>query len=122
MIAGQPKVASDYIPGKWRIELSELTFQQKADQEAQKVFISQQEERFRQAYGREGIRYPRQCVFWGTTNRCDYLTDDLGNRRFLPVKTETINLAALRQNRDKLWAEAVHFYEQGERWWPCSIC
>ena len=117
MIAGQPKVASDYIPGKWRIELSELTFQHKADEEAQKVFISQQEERFRQAYGREGIRYPRQCVFWGTTNRSEYLTDDLGNRRFLPVKTETINLAALRQNRDKLWAEAVYFYKQGERWW-----
>ena len=67
------------------------------------------------------IRYPRQCVFWDTTNRSDYLTDDSGNRRFLPVKTETINIAALRQNRDKLWAEAVYFYKQGERWWLDGI-
>lgn len=65
----------------------------------------------------EEIRYPRQCVFWGTTNRSDYLSDDSGNRRFLPVKTEIIDIAALRQNRDKLWAEAVYFYKLGERWW-----
>ena len=96
------KDASDYVRGKWGIELSELAFQRKADEEAQKAFISRQEERFRPAYGREEIRYPRQCVFWGTTNRSDYLTDDSGNRRFLPVKTEIIDIAALRQNRDKL--------------------
>ncbi len=109
------KDASDYVRGKWEIELSELAFQRKADEEAQKAFISRQEERFRPAYGREEIRYPRQCVFWGTTNRSDYLTDDSGNRRFLPVKTEIISIAALRQNRDKLWAKAVYFYMQGER-------
>ena len=111
------KDASDYIRGKWGIELSELAFQRKADEEAQKAFISRQEERFRPAYGREEIRYPRQCVFWGTTNRSDYLSDDSGNRRFLPVKTEIIDIAALRKNRDKLWAEAVYFYLQGEKWW-----
>ena len=115
------KDASDYIRGKWGIELSELAFQRKADEEAQKAFISRQEERFRPAYGREEIRYPRQCVFWGTTNRSDYLTDDSGNRRFLPIRTETINIPALRTNRDKLWAEAVHCYSQGEKWWLDDI-
>ena len=53
------KDASDYVRGKWEIELSELAFQRKADEEAQKAFISRQEERFRPAYGREEIRYPR---------------------------------------------------------------
>ncbi len=115
------KDASDYVRGKWGIELSELAFQRKADEEAQKAFISRQEERFRPAYGREEIRYPRQCVFWGTTNRSDYLTDDSGNRRFLPIRTETINIPALRTNRDKLWAEAVHCYSQGEKWWLDDI-
>ena len=111
------KDASDYVRGKWGIELSELAFQRKADEEAQKAFLSLQEERLRTAYGREEIRYPKQCVFWGTTNRSDYLTDDSGNRRFLPVKTKIIGIAALRQIRDKLWAGAVYFYEQGERRW-----
>ena len=111
------KDASDYIRGKWGIELAELAFQRKADVEAQKAFISRQEERFRPAYGREEICYPRQCVFWGTTNRTDYLTDETGNRRFLPIKTGKIDLAGLREVRDKLWAEAVYNYHQGEKWW-----
>ena len=109
------KDASDYIRGKWGIELAELAFQRKADVEAQKAFISRQEERFRPAYGREEICYPRQCVFWGTTNRTDYLTDETGNRRFLPIKTGKIDLAGLREVRDKPWAEAVYNYQQGEK-------
>jgi len=96
---------------------AELAFQRKADVEAQKAFISRQEERFRPAYGREEICYPRQCVFWGTTNRTDYLTDETGNRRFLPIKTGKIDLAGLREVRDKLWTEAVYNYHQGEKWW-----
>ena len=103
------------------IELSELAFQRKADEEAQNAFISRQEERLRPAYGREEIRYPKQCVFWGTTNQSDYLTDDSGNRRFLPIRTERINIPALRTNRDKLWAEAIHCYSQGEKWWLDDI-
>ena len=58
------KDASDYIRGKWGIELAELAFQQKAEVETQKSFISRREERFRPAYGREEICYPRRCVFW----------------------------------------------------------
>ena len=65
---------------------------QKAEIEAQKAFISRQEERFRPAYGREEVCYPRRCVFWGTTNRTDYVKDDTGNRRFLPIKTTKVNI------------------------------
>ena len=78
------KDASDYLRGKWGIELAELAFQQ-AEVEAQKAFISRREERFRPAYGREEVCYPRRCVFWSTTNRNDYIKDDTGNRRFLPI-------------------------------------
>jgi predicted P-loop ATPase len=94
-----------------------MSFQSKADTEAQKAFISRQEERFRPAYAREEIIYPRPCVFWGTTNRDDYLKDETGNRRFLPIKTGNIDIAGLKANRDKLWAEAAYFYRQGANWW-----
>ena len=60
-------------------------------------------------------------VCLGHYKSVDYLTDDSGNRRFLPVKTEIIDVAALRQNRDKLWADAVYFCKQGERWWLDGI-
>tara|TARA_Y100000385_G_scaffold246077_1_gene265158 strand:- start:645 stop:2651 length:2007 start_codon:yes stop_codon:yes gene_type:complete len=111
------KDASDYIRGKWGVELAEMSFQKKSDIELQKAFISRQEERFRPVYAREEISYPRRCVFWGTTNRDDYLKDETGNRRFLPVKTDKIDIAGLKANRDALWAEAVHLYRQGEKWW-----
>lgn len=111
------KDASDYLRGKWGIELAELAFQRKADIEAQKAFISKNEERFRPAYGREEIFHPRTCVFWGTTNRSDYLKDDTGNRRFLPVRVTQVDIEGLKANRDKLWAEAVHYFKSGEKYW-----
>jgi len=94
-----------------------MSFQSKADIEQQKAFISRQEERYRPAYGREEITYARRCVFWGTTNRDDYLKDETGNRRFWPVKTSTINIEGLKAARDKLWAEAVYHYHNGFEWW-----
>ena len=111
------KDASDYLRGLWGIELAELSFLRKAIMEVQKAFISRREERFRPAYGREEIVYPRRCVFWGTTNRTDYIKDDTGNRRYLPIKTTKIDFEGLKASRDMLWAEAVYYYNQGEQYW-----
>jgi predicted P-loop ATPase len=111
------KDASDYLRGLWGIELAELSFQRKAEIEVQKAFISRREERFRPAYGREEILYPRRGVFWGTTNRTDYIKDDTGNRRFLPIRTAKIDVDGLKASRDMLWAEAVYYYNQGEQYW-----
>ena len=96
------KDASDYVKGKWAIELAEMSFQSKADIEQQKAFISRQEERYRPAYRREEVTYARRCVFWGTTNRDDYLKDETGNRRFWPIKTGEIDIEGLRAARDRL--------------------
>jgi len=111
------KDASDYVKGKWAIELAEMSFQSKADIEQQKAFISRQEERYRPAYRREEVTYARRCVFWGTTNRDDYLKDETGNRRFWPIKTGEVDIEGLNAARDRLWAEAVYHYRQGMEWW-----
>jgi predicted P-loop ATPase len=58
------------------------------------------------------------CVFVGTTNESEFLTDPTGARRFWPVRVTGLDREALRQDRDQLWAEALVAHEDGERWWP----
>lgn len=110
------KDASDHVRGKWIIEVGELSAMQKSEIELTKAFISRQEEKFRPAYNRKEITYKRSCVFIGTTNQDTYLRDETGNRRFWPVRVGKINLRALQQDRDLLWAEAVYWYKNGVKW------
>lgn len=56
--------------------------------EGVKNFISKTEDSYRPAYGRVTKNFPRQCIFIGTTNRDEFLKDDTGGRRFLPVKVK----------------------------------
>ena len=111
------KDAKDHTRGKWIIELPELTQFKRNEIETLKAFITRREEIFRPSYGRYEIRSPRQCVFAGTTNESEYLVDVTGNRRFWGVAIGEINLDALKQDRDQLWAEATHLHRAGERWY-----
>jgi hypothetical protein len=111
------KDASSYLRGKWCIELAELEYKRKTEIETIKAFISRTQEDYRPAFGREEIIQPRTCVFWGTTNKDDYLNDETGNRRFLPIKTNAIDLEGLRKSRDAIWGAAVSAYLSGEAYW-----
>lgn len=111
------KDASDYVRGLWGIELAELSNVTKAEVEHVKAFVTRTEERFRPAYGRNAIIYPRRCVFIGTTNRTDYLRDETGNRRFWPIKIHKLDVDQITADRDKIWAAALALYEDGEKWW-----
>jgi predicted P-loop ATPase len=95
------------LAGRWVIEAPELKGMRKADAEARKAFMSRQTDRGRLAYARTVSEVPRCCVFIGTTNDDRYLTDPTGNRRFWPVRVEGFDLAAIRRDRDQLWAEAA---------------
>jgi predicted P-loop ATPase len=114
------KDAKDHLRGVWIVELPELGQLQKHEVEIIKAFITRQEEKYRPAYGRFEIVYPRQCVFFGTTNSATYLRDDSGNRRFWPVRCDpaggVIDLEGLARDRDQLWAEAVTWFRAGENW------
>ncbi len=78
----QGKEAYEQIQSFWLIELGELSALKKAEVETIKLFISKKEDAFRQAYARYTGRYPRQCIFIGTTNNDEFLKDQTGNRRF----------------------------------------
>ncbi|GAC1415430.1 MAG: hypothetical protein NVSMB6_17740 [Burkholderiaceae bacterium] len=117
-IGSDPVRISQHMRGKWLIEIGELSAMGKTETEDLKAFLTRREEKFTPKYGRLEVIEPRQCVFMGTTNRATYLRDETGARRFWPAKTGVIDATALIEDRDQLFAEAVHAYRSDEQWWP----
>lgn len=108
------KDAAMLLQNVWLHELGEINAFNHSETEALKAFVSRQEDRFRAPYDRVPRTEKRRCIFVGTTNSDAYLRDSTGNRRFWPVETGAIDLAALRRDRDQIWAEASHWESLGE--------
>lgn len=107
------------VASAWVFELGELDSLRKAEVTQQKQFLSKTYDDFRAPYGRVDERHHRRAIFLGTTNTDDYLHDETGNRRYWPVGVQFVNREGLTQDRDQLWAEAVHLYQEAE---TCDAC
>ena len=113
------KDAMETIQGTWLNEIAEMQAMNKADVDAVKMFLSKTNDYYRAAYGRYTADRPRQCVFMGTTNSKECLTDVTGARRFWVVDIDVIGrrkdvFRDLDDERDQLWAEAVAYWRMGE--------
>lgn len=114
------KEASEMIQGVWINEIGELNAMSKAVINAVKQFLSRTDDIFREPFGKRTGRYPRRCVFFGTTNDAEYLKDLTGNRRFWPVdvwvQPITKNVwEQLPDEVDQIWAEAFLYWQVGEK-------
>ena len=114
------KEAYEQLQGSWLIEIGELTATKKADIEATKLFLSKTEDIYRVAYGRRTSRFPRQCIFWGTSNDSEFLRDKTGERRYWPVDCGVLPVRKsifddLKGEVDQIWAEAVELYKSGHK-------
>ena len=111
------KDASIALAGKLLVEFADLDGFTGRSADELKAFFSRQSDRYRAPYGRLAEDHPRQTIFAGTTNLQTPLKDFTGNRRFWVVKVRRADILGLRENREQLWAEAVHRYKAGENWW-----
>ena len=113
------KEACEQLQGSWIVEVGELVGISRAEENQVKQFLSRVEDIFREAYGRRTGRYPRRCVFFGTSNEYEFLRDRTGGRRFFPIdcmkrqptKSVFIQLA---DEVPQIWAEALAAWRLGE--------
>lgn len=113
------KTSAEMACSHWIIEMAELAGLKKSDLNQVKAFLTRQYDKYRPAYGRRIVDYPRQCIMVGTVNpeNNGYLKDLTGNRRFWIVKVGKIAWDYVTDWRDQLWAEAKARYDVGEKWW-----
>jgi Virulence-associated protein E len=102
------------LRGKWVYEIGDLAGIRKAEVESVKAFASRTHDRARPAFGRAQVELPRRCIICATTNDSTYLKSRTGNRRFWPIKIGTIDVEALKRDRDQLLAEASVIEARGE--------
>ena len=118
-IEGQKGIEA--IEGAWVCEIAELLAVTKSKEvEAVKSYITKLVDRYRRPFDRRTTDHKRQCVFIGTTNKEQFLTDKTGNRRWYPVKVNSSGYD-LHDHKEEIqadilqaWAEAKYLYDRGE--------
>lgn len=113
------KEAAEQIQGVWIVEIAELSGMAKTEIEATKQFIAKTADRYRRSYGHRVENYLRQCVFFASTNKFDFLRDTTGNRRYWPIYCHEEQITKNpfdidEEERSQLWAEAMYYYMLGE--------
>jgi hypothetical protein len=107
------------IASRWIVELAELASVRNADIEKVKSFVSLARDDFRPPYGRVTESFERRCVFVGSTNDDEVLSDWTGNRRWWPMRIRsgfTIDVDKITRDRDQIFAQALVMYRAGQRW------
>jgi predicted P-loop ATPase len=84
------------MPGKWLIEIAEMSAMSKGEVIQLKALITRTWERYRPRFGRKEVHQPRQCIFIGTNDEAAWMRDDPGGRRGTgPVRIGQIDIEAL---------------------------
>lgn len=112
----------------WVCEFSELlAMVRQKDVQALKAFITRQVDKYRVPYDKHVSNVPRKCIFIGTTNDYEFLTDDTGNRRYLPVEVG-LERGELYDNENyvkdyilECWREALWIMNNDEKHFYLTI-
>jgi len=97
--------------GKLIVELAELAGMNKREGEEVKAFVTSRFDEFVDKFEKIARRHPRRCMFLGSTNEQNFLSDPTGNRRWLPIQAGgAIDIELIRRDREQLWAEGAALF------------
>lgn len=99
--------------GKLIGEIGELRGLHSREIEHIKEFISRTDEEWVPKFKEFSTKFPRRLIFIGTTNNDEFLADETGERRWLPMRVGDVDRDAIARDRDQLWAEAALLFAQG---------
>jgi predicted P-loop ATPase len=115
------KEGIEALRGAWIAEMAELMAMTRVkEMETVKAFITTQADSYRPPYARNVKTLPRRCIFVGTTNNEQFLSDRTGNRRFYPIKVRCTGDEILRREDEfreyirQCWAEAVYLFKHDQ--------
>jgi len=98
---------ADRLAGMWWVlHDDELRFR-KMQKDAMFSWITRKTDTFRLQHKKEILTVPRRAVVVGSKNPPYQYLDDGENRRFWPVRTGRIDIAAIKRDREQLLAEAL---------------
>ena len=113
--------AIEQLYGKWVCEISELlALTRRKEVEASKAYITRTVDSYRRPYDRNTVDLPRRCVFLGTSNNPQPLTD-VQNRRWYPITMRTSGYdlfdheAECREYILQCWAEMRDKYKARDK-------
>ena len=98
------------------MELPELKGLKGMNMEHIKAMLTRTEEETRKLYREYYSKFARRCVFFGTTNEDEFLSDDSGHRRWLPLEVgmaKDVDVGAIELDRAQLWAEGREMFMTG---------
>ncbi|ASX26120.1 virulence-associated E family protein [Candidatus Williamhamiltonella defendens] len=93
-------------------EISELRGLNTKELESIKAFVTRTHEKWIPKFKEFATQFPRRSLSMGTTNEDEFLGDKTGNRRWLPVEVEKVNVDAIKKDVIQLWAEAREVFNK----------
>jgi len=113
---------SRVMRGKMVGELAELRGLKSRDAEAIRAFMTRTHEAWVPKYMEFERKFARRLLFWATVNHAEFLADDEGERRWLPIEVctrpgELVEVDRIARDRDQLWAEGAHLWREGGIQW-----
>lgn len=106
--------------GKLIAEIGELRGLHTKELETIKAFITRTHEHWVPKFQEFTTMFPRRLVFIGSTNKDQFLADETGNRRWLPVRVAHVAVDKVREVAPLCWAEARRLFRTGGVQWSAA--